>query len=300
MALIKQEERLSIKRKCELLSMNRSGLYYEKKPVTGNDVVLMNEIHDIYGEWSFYGYRKIHAVLRRRGHKANRKKVQRIMQLIGLKAVWPGKKTTVRDHKQATYPYLLKDLVINRPNQVWQVDITYIKIKTGFVYLVCLIDVYSRRIMGWNILVFLDTPSCEQAWAMALTSGKPEIVNSDQGCQFTSESWCTMLAQHDIKISMDGKGRWADNVYIERLWRTIKYELIFLHRFETVTEVKNAIASYIDFYNTQRPHQALGYKVPDDVYKEFEHVTNNNMKFDFAIPFLGVNCDSQILSEKLS
>ena len=131
--------------------------------------MLMNEIHDIYSEWSFYGYRKIHAVLRNRGHKANRKKVQRLMQFIGLKAVWPGKKTSVRDYKQAIHPYLLKDFVIDRPNQVWQVDITYIKIKAGFVYLVCLIDVYSRRIMGWSLSVFLDTTSCEQALAMALS-----------------------------------------------------------------------------------------------------------------------------------
>lgn len=280
--------------------MNRSGLYYEKKPVTENDVVLMNEIYDIYGEWSFYGYRKIHAVLRMRGYKANRKKVQRIMHLIGLKAVWPGKKTSVRDHKQATYPYLLKNLVIDRPNQVWQVDITYIKIKTGFVYLVCLIDVYSRRIMGWSLSVFLDTMSCEQALAMALNKAKPVIINSDQGCQFTSESWCNMLMQNDVKISMDGKGRWADNIYVERLWRTIKYELIYLHRFETVTEAKNAIANYIDFYNAHRPHQALGYRVPDEVYKEFAYVKHMDLKVEFITPLVVTSNNSQIFCEKLS
>ena len=135
---------------------------------------------------------------------------------------------------------------------------------------------------------------------MALTSGKPEIVNSDQGCQFTSESWATMLTRHDIKISMDGKGRWADNVYIERLWRSIKYELVYLHRFETVTEARNAIASYIDFYNTQRPHQALGYKVPDDVYKEFEYVKRFDAEVESITPLLGTNNNSQIFCEKLS
>lgn len=262
--------------------------------------MLMNEIHDIYSEWSFYGYRKIHAVLRNRGHKANRKKVQRLMQFIGLKAVWPGKKTSVRDYKQAVFPYLLKDLVIDRPNLVWQVDITYIKIKTGFVYLVCLIDVYSRRIMGWNVSVFLDKDSCKQALCTALPGGKPEIVNSDQGCQFTSESWCDLLKQHNIKISMDGKGRWADNVYVERLWRTIKYEFVYLHRFETVTEARNAIAAYIDFYNTQRPHQSLGYKVPDEVYKEFEYVKHVDQEVEVIVPVLGANYNSQIFCEKLS
>ena len=280
--------------------MNRSGLYYEKKPVTENDVVLMNEIHDIYSKWSFYGYRKIHAVLKIRGYKANRKRVQRLMQLIGLRAVWPGKKTSVRDYKQAIHPYLLKDLVIDRPNQVWQVDITYIKIKAGFVYLVCLIDVYSRRIMGWSLSVFLDTTSCEQALAMALNKAKPAIINSDQGCQFTSESWCNMLLQNNVRISMDGKGRWADNIYVERLWRTIKYELVYLHRFETVTEAKNAIANYIDFYNAQRPHQALGYKVPDDVYKEFEYVKYMDTEVESIVPFLGASNNSQIFCGKLS
>ena len=275
-------------------------MYYEKKPVTGDDVVLMNEIHDVYSKWSFFGYRKIHAILRSRGYRANRKKVQRLMQLIGLRAVWPGKKTSVRDYKQAVHPYLLKDLVIDRPNLVWQVDITYIKIGTGFVYLVCLIDVYSRRIMGWNVSVFLDTDSCKQALGTALPSGKPEIINSDQGCQFTSEGWCDLLKQNNIKISMDGKGRWADNVYVERLWRTIKYELVYLHRFETVTEVRNAIAAYIDFYNTQRPHQALGYKVPDEVYKEFEYVKHVDQEVEVTVPFLGSNYNSQIFCEKLS
>ena len=185
--------------------MNRSGLYYEKKPVTENDVVLMNEIHDIYSEWSFYGYRKIHAVLRMRGHKDNRKKVQRLMQLIGLKAVWPGKKTTVRDYKQATYPYLLKNLVIDRPNQVWQVDITYIKIKTGFVYLVCLIDVYSRRIMGWSISVFLDTASCEQALAMALTSGKPTLLIATRDVNLPAKVGAPCLRNMTSKLAWTAK-----------------------------------------------------------------------------------------------
>lgn len=300
MELLEHEEQISIKRKCELLSINRSGLYYEKKVVTDDDVALMNEINDIYCECPFYGYRKIRAVLVARRYKVNRKKVQRLMQLLQLKAICPAKKTTVRDSKQAVYPYLLKELAITCPNQVWQVDITYIKIRTGFVYLICLIDVYSRRIMGWYVSIFLDTDACEQALDMALKTALPEIINSDQGCQFTSDSWVNKLAQRNIKISMDGKGRWADNVYVERLWRTIKYELVYLHRFETVNDARNAIAKYIEFYNTQRPHQALKYKVPDEVYKEFEHVKDNDKKVDVIVPFSGVNNSSQIFCENLS
>jgi len=298
--LIEDNKQISIKRKCELLSINRSGLYYEKKVVTDNNVTLLNEIHDIYYEWPFYGYRKIRAVLILRGHKVNRKKVQRLMQLLKLKTICPAKKTTVRDSKQAVYPYLLKDLVINRPNQVWQVDITYIKIRTGFIYLICLIDVYSRRIMGWYISIFLDTNACEQALDMALSYALPEIVNSDQGCQFTSETWINKLAQCNIKISMDGKGRWADNVYIERLWRTIKYELVYLHRFETVCDARIAIESYVEFYNTQRPHQALDYNVPDNVYKEFENVTHVDKEVDIIYPFVGAQNNTQNSCEKLS
>lgn len=297
---MEQDKQISIKRKCELLSINRSGLYYEKKIATANDVTLMNEIHDIYCEWPFYGYRKIRAVLVSREYKVNRKKVQRLMQLLQLKAICPAKKTTVRDSKQAVYPYLLKELAIKRPNQVWQIDITYIKIRTGFVYLICLIDVYSRRIMGWYVSIFLDEEGCERALDMALKDASPNIINSDQGCQFTSDNWVNKLIQHKITISMDGKGRWADNVYIERLWRTVKYELVFLHRFETVGDLRNAIEAYVKFYNTQRPHQTLKYKVPDEVYKEFEYVKDKDKKIDVIVPFLGINNISQILCENLS
>jgi putative transposase len=299
-ALLKRENCLSVKCKCELLHLNRSGLYYKKKPITSQDVELMNEILDIYTEHSFYGYRKIRVILMWRGYKVNRKRVQRLMQLIGLRAVCPKKKTTIRDKNHSVYPYLLKDITIRHPNQVWQVDITYVKIRSGFIYLICLIDVYSRRIMGWNISIFLDTLACENALENALLKATPEIINSDQGCQFTSDSWCNILKCNGIKISMDGKGRWADNIYIERLWRTIKYELVYMHRFETVDDARIAIANYIEFYNIRRPHQALGYSVPDKVYKEFKHVTNKAERLDIVLPLLGIMNDSQILSEKLS
>jgi putative transposase len=161
---------------------------------------------------------------------------------------------------------LLLEMKIQQPNQVWQVDITYIKISHGFVYLVALIDVFSRKVMGWSLSIFLDTISCLEALNSALQNGVPEIINSDQGCQFTSNQWITALQNNNIGVSMDGKGRWADNVYIERLWRSIKYELVFIHHFDTVQEVRDALASYIAFYNQQRYHQSLNYHTPDDIF----------------------------------
>lgn len=258
---------LSVKRKCELLSIARSSIYYQTRSVVNDDTTILNEIRDIYQELPFYGYRRITIQLRQRGFEVNHKKAQRLMQLIGLKAIYPKKRTTVRDSSHKVYPYLLRDLIIDKPNQVWQVDITYIKIKNGFVYLVCLIDVFSRKIMGWNISTFLDTESCILALEKALKCGHPQIINSDQGCQFTSEMWTQFLINFEIKISMDGKGRWVDNKYVERLWRTIKYENVYLHSYETVDQAKINIANYIAFYNTQRPHQKLNYHTPNDIFE---------------------------------
>lgn len=301
MQLLERNNSLSVKRKCELLYLNRSGLYYEKKLSASDDVELINEIRDIYTRWPFFGYRKIRVILASRGYNVNHKKVQRLMQLIGIKAIYPKKRSTIRDKSHTVYPYLLNDVDIIRPNQVWQVDITYIKMRTGFVYLVCLIDIYSRRIMGWSISTFLETLACEYALENALLNSKPEIINSDQGCQFTSNSWCNKLTCNGIKISMDGKGRWADNIYVERLWRTIKYELVYLYRFETVDKARKAIENYIVFYNTIRPHQSLGYQVPDEVYREFENVTNRDEgRLDCRISMLRAMKDSQIFGEKLS
>jgi len=260
----------------------------------------MNEIREIYTEKPFYGYRKIRADLTRKGHVINRKKVQRLMRAMALKSVCPKKNTTVRNKAHAVYPYLIRNLDIVHPNQVWQVDITYIKIRAGFIYLVCLIDVYSRKIMGWHISTFLDTGSCIRALEIALLEAVPEIINSDQGCQFTSDIWCKKLIASNIKISMDGKGRWADNVYIERLWRTIKYELVYLYRFETVSNARSTIANYIEFYNTDRPHQSLQYKTPDEVYKEFENVKNRKKKLDLQPSLFRKSKVCQIFDEKLS
>ena len=262
-----QGEIVDIKKQCELLSVPRSSIYYQPKMAENNDALVLNEIREIYQKNPFFGYRKIHVELAKIGHSMNLKKVQRLLTLAGIRAIYPTKKTTIKNPDHAVYPYLLRDLKISFPNQVWQTDITYIKMRHGFVYLVALIDVFSRKIMGWSLSPFLDTGSCLKALSMALRNGKPEIINSDQGCQFTSAKWIGALKLADIAISMDGKGRWVDNVFVERLWRSIKYEAVFLHSFDTVSYASNIISAYIDFYNNQRPHQALNYHTPNDIYE---------------------------------
>lgn len=260
-------EKITVQRKCELLSVARSTMYYQAKPLENtDDVIVLNEIRDIYQESPFYGYRRILVALRQKGFIVNHKKLQRLLNIAGIKAIYPSKKTSIKNSKDKVYPYLLRDLIIDRPNQVWAVDITYIKIKHGFVYLICLIDLFSRKIMGWALSTFLDTQPCLEALTSALKQSTPDIVNSDQGCQFTSLMWVEFLAQHNIKISMDGKGRWIDNKYVERLWRSIKYESIYLHSFDTVDQARLALSKYIDFYNEKRPHQSLNYHTPNAIY----------------------------------
>lgn len=258
---------VNLKRKCELLEVARSSMYYQAKPVENDDAIILNEIREIYQKWPFYGYRRITVELRKRGFETNHKRVQRLLVLAGIKAIYPHKRTTIRNLKHKIFPYLLRDLTIDRPNQVWAVDITYIKMKHGFIYLICLIDIFSRKIMGWNVSTFLDTESCIEALTDALKYGRPEIINSDQGCQFTSDMWTQLLTNLGIKISMDGKGRWVDNVYAERLWRTIKYENVFLHSYDTVDQARKSLANYINFYNSQRPHQVLNYHTPNAIFE---------------------------------
>ena len=257
---------VNIKRKCVLLNVARSSIYYRQECAVHDDVIIMNEIQNIYQEIPVYGYRRVTLELRDRGFFVNHKKVQRLMQATGRQAIYPKKKTTIRNHDHKVFKYLLRGLKIERPNQVWQVDITYIMVANGFVYLTCLIDVFSRKIMGWALSIFLDTAVCLEALSNALKHGKPEIINSDQGCQFTSAAWTETLVKIGVFISMDGKGRWADNIYIERLWRTIKQEAVRLYRFDTVEQARIAIGDYIDFYNKKRFHQMLNYHTPDAIH----------------------------------
>jgi putative transposase len=278
-----EDEAIDFKKKCTLLNVSRGSMYYKPKIQENNDAIVINELHEIYQETHSYGYRRMTIALRERGFLINHKRVRALQKIAGIQAIYPQKRTSIKNQAHKVFPYLLRDVVINRPNQVWQVDITYIKIRGGFVYLVCLIDVFSRKIMGWKLSTSLDTISCLDAFNDALKYGIPEIVNSDQGCQFTSEDWITSVQQHGIKISMDGKGRWADNVYIERLWRTIKYEMVHLHSFDMVSQVRDALARYIMFYNTKRYHSKLNYHTPDAIFDKKVIPTKQELFASFTL-----------------
>ena len=237
---------------------------------------IANEIKEIWAKYSFFGYRKITAILNNKiaqndqnksqKKKINHKKVLRLMQKLGLQAIYAKPRTTIvnKDHKK--FPYLLKNLEIAKPNQVWAVDITYIKTPQGFVYLVALIDVFSRFIVSSKLSIALDTEPCLEILRQGLRRATPQIINSDQGCQFTSNNWVNSLIQKNIQISMDSVGRWADNIYIERFWRTIKQEEIYINPSNNLQELRNQIDRFIKFYNYQRPHQALKYKTPSQVF----------------------------------
>jgi len=264
--LVNPSLKITVARQCHLLSVERSGLYYKPVPKV-DDTVMMNRIYDIWYQSPCFGYRRVTKVLRREGMVVNRKKVRRLMDLMGLKAIFPSPKTSAKDKSHKIYNYLLKDLEITHPNQAWQVDITYIRTRKGFAYLTALIDVYSRHIVGWSLSNTMDTDFCLEALDQCLEQGIPEIINSDQGSQFTSKVWTSSLEDRDIKVSMTGKGRCIDNVYIERFWRSIKHEKIKICEFDDIHELENLIADYIQHYNHERPHQTLGEFVPAEVFK---------------------------------
>jgi putative transposase len=228
----------------------------------------MRHIDELYTAHPFYGSRKMTAVLRREGHAVNRKRVRRLMQLLGLQSLAPRPDTSRAHPAHPVYPYLLGDTVVERPNQVWATDITYIRIERGFAYLVAVMDWHSRKVLAWRLSNSLDSEFCVEALREALrSSGCPEIFNTDQGCQFTSRDFTGVLQAHGIRISMDSKGRAFDNIFVERLWRSVKYEEVYLKHYETLREAREGLAAYFRFYNTERPHQALGNRTPAEVYK---------------------------------
>lgn len=265
--LDKAHQFLSIRQQCTLLDVWRSNVYYQRVDAP-DESLLANEIHDLWLEMPVYGYRRITAALRRNGHKINQKKVLRIMREMRLQAIYPKPSTTRRNKEHKIYGYLLRGLKISHPNHVWATDITYIKMPGGFMYLIAIIDIYSRFIVAWCLSNTLDTQFCEDVLNDAFRRGKPEILNTDQGCQFTSLVWISMVEGNSVKVSMDGRGRWADNVFIERFWRTLKHEHVLIHAFETVFELKGSLGQFIDTYNHKRLHQSLGYKTPAEVYYE--------------------------------
>jgi len=256
----------SIRHQCKLLDVNRATHYYANVPTSKEDALLMNEVREVWLRHPFYGYRRITKELQAMGYRINKKRVQRLMRFMDIKALYPKPKTSIKNEAHKVYPYLLKDTAITRANQAWQVDITYLHHKGGFMYLVALIDIHSRFVVSWEISNTLHTDFCLDALKKGVKVNLPEIVNSDQGCQFTSGDWIDVLRENNIKISMTGKGRCHDNIYIERFWRSVKYEEIYLNDYDSVSELKSAIGSYIKFYNHKRWHQSLGYKTPAEVY----------------------------------
>jgi len=254
---------------CRLLSLSRSSVYYRPVDVSEDDLRLMKAIDEIHLEQPFRGSRRIRDELVDRGvtAKINRKKVQRLMQQMGLVALYPKKKTSVPGKGHKIYPYLLKGLPIDRPNQVWATDICYIPMARGFLYLVAIMDWHSRKVLAWRLSNTMDTGFCIDALEEAIRRyGVPEIFNTDQGSQFTSEAFTGKLSAHGIKISMDGKGRWRDNVFVERLWRSLKYEEVYLKAYETPKQAEAEIKQYFRFYNEKRRHQGLNKQTPDVVY----------------------------------
>jgi putative transposase len=283
---------LSIRKQCLLLGVWRSNVYYKPAPKQ-DEALLANEIYELWHEDPSSGYRKITKGLQRLNYDINHKRVRRIMLSMSIQAIYQKPRMSVSNHEHKKYPYLLKDLPIVRPNQVWCTDITYIKAPGGgFMYLVAIIDVFSRYIVAWRFSNTLDSEFCENMLKDALKRGKPEILNTDQGCQFTSQSWIALVEGNGIKVSMDGKGRWADNIYIERFWRTIKYEHVFLYVFESVSELRDSIAKFMNHYNKKRLHQSLKYKTPEEVYLQLEDVKMPPAALRGASSYSGVNVGS--------
>jgi putative transposase len=261
----KNYDALSVRQQCQLLGLNRSSLYYEPVNCT-SDSILLNQINDLWMKIPSYGYRRICAHLKRDGIEVNRKRVQRLMQEAGLEAIYQKPKMSVGNKEHVIYPYLLRGLIIDRPNQVWVTDITYIKMPRGFVYLMAIMDVFSRKVIAWDVGNSMDLNFCLPILEKALMLGTPDIFNTDQGSQFTSQPWINMVQEANVQVSMDGKGRWADNIPIERFWRTVKWEHLFLCSNETIGEVHASIAAFISFYNFERVHQSLDYNTPMEVF----------------------------------
>jgi putative transposase len=260
---------LSIVAQCRLLKVARSTLYYRAGPVSADDLRLMRWLDEQYLATPFYGSRRMVAVLRRDGEVVNRKRVRRLMRLMGIEAIYQKPNTSRRQPEHKVYPYLLRDLVIDRPNQVWCADITYIPLAKGFVYLVAVMDWFSRRVLAWRLSIGLDMGFCVEALQDAMDRyGQPAIFNTDQGVQFTSGDFIDELADRGVRISMDGKGRFLDNIFIERLWRSLKYEDVYLKGYADGREAKAGIASWMAFYNLQRPHQALANRTPMTVWRD--------------------------------
>jgi putative transposase len=258
---------LSIVRQAQLLELSRSSVYYEPLPTSDGDLTLMRRIDELHLEHPFAGSRMLRDLLNREGFGVGRKHVATLMRKMGIEALYQRPRTSGRDREHPVFPYLLRGMTIDRPNQVWAMDTTYIPMRRGFVYLTAVVDWAARRVLAWRVSISLAADAAVEALKEAIARyGVPEIMNTDQGSQFTASDFIDVLREHAIRISMDGKGCWRDNVFVERLWKTIKYEHVYLHAYETVSEARTKLAMYLDFYNRRRPHSALDRRTPNDVY----------------------------------
>ena len=265
--MIDRGGKMSVKRQAQLLDLSRSSVYYAPRPISERDLNLMRRIDELHLEAPFYGARKLAKQLKREGHEVGRRHVRTLMQRMGIEALYRKPRTSIAARGAQVYPYLLGGLSIDRPNQVWASDISYLPMAHGFLYLVAILDVASRKVLAWRLSNTLTTDFCLEALEEAMNRyGRPEIFNTDQGSQFTDEQWIMMLKGAGISISMDGKGRWIDNVFIERLWRSVKYEEVYLRGYANGTEARHSLTRYFSFYNGKRLHENLNYATPDEVY----------------------------------
>jgi putative transposase len=265
--MIDRDHALSVSKQAELVGIARSTVYYLPRPVSAEDLALMREIDVLHMEFPFAGSRMLRHLLAAKGSKVGRRHVKTLMQRMGIEALYRRPRTTKPEPGHKIFPYLLRGMEITRPNQVWAMDITYIPMAKGFVYLAVVLDWFSRRVLSWRVSITMEAAFCVEALEDALAShGKPDIFNTDQGSQFTCPAFAGVLGKNDIRISMDGKGAWRDNVFVERLWRSVKYEEVYLHAYDSVGAARHEIGRYLDLYNRRRPHSALDGRTPDAAY----------------------------------
>ena len=259
---------LPVSTQCKLLALPRSTVYYPRKPaVSDDDLAVMRRLDELHLQYPFLGSRRLKDRLETEGCPVNRKRVQRLMRVMGIKALYPKRRTSIPDKAHKIYPYLLRGVAITRPNQVWCSDLTYIPMQRGFCYLVAIMDWATRAVLSWRLSLTLEPHACVEALKEAIDHyGAPEIFNTDQGAQFTADAFTDVLKAHAVNISMDGKGRWRDNVFVERLWRSVKYEEVYLKAYSTITEARASLANYFHFYNHERRHQALNRQTPWQAY----------------------------------
>jgi putative transposase len=265
--MIERDAEVTVTRQAQLLDLSRSSVYYTPRPLPERDLLLMRRIDELHLQWPFYGARKLARELSKEGSAVGRRHVTTLMHRMGIETIYRRPRTSIPARGASIYPYLLLNLSIERPNQVWASDITYLPMAHGFLYLVAILDVFSRKVLAFRLSNTMTANFCVEALQEALAKfGRPEIFNTDQGSQFTSDEWINVLKDAQIAISMDGKGRWIDNVFIERLWRSVKYEEVYLHGYAHGTAARTALTRYFSFYNARRSHQTLGYQTPDEVY----------------------------------